>query len=79
MPLVLEGYIVTIDAMGTQTNVAKAIHKRGAHYVLCVNDNHPARVASLQLAQAGVGDVLRACSTSETIEEGHGRRDVRRG
>src|SRR5574337_2231451 len=32
----IEGCIVTIDAMGTQTKIARAIRERGAHYVLCV-------------------------------------------
>jgi len=30
--LALEGCIVTLDAMGTQTNIAQAIRNRGAHY-----------------------------------------------
>jgi len=76
--LALEGCIVTIDAMGTQTNIAEAIRKRGADYVLCVKDNHPSLVDSFLLAQAGVGGVLTARSTSETLGEGHGRREVRR-
>lgn len=76
--LALEGCIVTIDAMGTQTTIAEAIRKRGADYVLCVKDNHPSLVDSFLLAQAGVGGVLSASSTSETIDEGHGRREVRR-
>ena len=64
--------------MGTQTNIAKAIRKRGADYVLCVKDNHPSLVDSFQLAQAGVGGVLTTSSTSETIDEGHGPREIRR-
>ncbi|MCB5290530.1 ISAs1 family transposase, partial [Bifidobacterium longum subsp. infantis] len=34
--LALEGCIVTIDAMGTQANIAQAIRDRGADYVLAV-------------------------------------------
>ena len=37
--LALEGCIVTIDAMGTQANIAQAIRARGADYVLAVKDN----------------------------------------
>lgn len=37
--LALEGCIVTIDAMGTQANIAQAIRDRGADYVLAVKDN----------------------------------------
>jgi len=32
--LALEGCIVTIDAMGTQPNIARAIRDRGANYIL---------------------------------------------
>lgn len=37
----VKGCIVTIDAMGTQTAIARKIREGGAHYVLCVKDNHP--------------------------------------
>jgi predicted transposase YbfD/YdcC len=43
--LALEGTIVTIDAMGTQAAIARTIRSRGADYVLCVKDNHPALTA----------------------------------
>lgn len=39
--LALEGCIVTINAMGTQPNIAQAIRARGADYVLSVKDNQP--------------------------------------
>jgi hypothetical protein len=39
--LALEGCIVTIDAMGTQPNIAQAIRDRGADYILSVKDNQP--------------------------------------
>lgn len=76
--LALEGCIVTIDAMGTQKNIAEAIRKRGAHYVLCVKDNHPSLAESFLLVQAGIGGTLKACTSTEEIEDGHGRREVRR-
>ncbi|MCK6396816.1 ISAs1 family transposase, partial [Zoogloea sp.] len=76
--LALEGCVVTLDAMGTQTGIAKAIRKGGADYVLCVKDNHPKLVESLLLAQAGVGGALRASSATESREDGHGRTEVRR-
>lgn len=39
--LALDGCIVTIDAMGTQANIAQAIRERDADYVLAVKDNQP--------------------------------------
>lgn len=76
--LALNGCVVTIDAMGTQTAIAKTIRERGADYVLCVKDNHPKLVESFLLAQAGIGGVLTPSSTTESREEGHGRTEVRR-
>lgn len=76
--LALNGCVVTIDAMGTQTAIAKTIRERGADYVLCVKDNHPKLVESFLLAQVGMGGVLTPSSTTESREEGHGRTEVRR-
>jgi predicted transposase YbfD/YdcC len=76
--LALKGCIVTIDAMGTQTTIARTIRLGGADYVLCVKDNHPKLVESLLLAQAGVGGALTPISRTESTESGHGRTEVRR-
>jgi hypothetical protein len=46
--LALAGCIVTIDAMGTQPNIAQAIWDRGAHYILSVKDNQPKLTNSVQ-------------------------------
>jgi len=70
--------IVTIDAMGTQTAIARQIREQGAHYVLCVKDNHPKLLDSILLAHAGVGAPLAAVSTTETRSRGHGREELRR-
>lgn len=70
--------IVTIDAVGTQTAIARQIREQGGHYVLCVKDNHPKLLDSILLAHAGVGAPLAAASTSETHSRGHGREELRR-
>jgi predicted transposase YbfD/YdcC len=46
--LALEGCTVTIDAMGTQANIAEAIQARGADYVLAVKDNQPKLAESIK-------------------------------
>ena len=46
----IEGTIVTIDAMGCQTEIADAIVERGADYVLAVKDNHPKLHAEIREA-----------------------------
>ena len=76
--LALQGCVVTIGAMGTQTSIARQIRNCGADYVLCVKDNHPKLVEAFLLAQAGVGGKLVPSSTSETADDGHGRRKVHR-
>lgn len=70
--------IVTIDAMGTQTAIARQVREQGGHYVLCVKDNQPKLMESILLAHARVGGALTAASTSETRSRGHGREEVRR-
>jgi len=76
--LAIEGCVVTIDAMGTQTSIAHTIVSRGADYVLSVKDNHPKLADSILLAQAGVGGPLPTPAYSETLSKGHGRTELRR-
>jgi len=78
--LALEGCIVTIDAMGTQPNIAQAIRHRGADYVLAVKDNQPTLAASMR----DFFDAFRAApdktphGVDESIEKDHGRLEIRR-
>lgn len=51
--LALEGCIVTIDAMGTQPNIAQAIRDRRADYILSVKDNHRCRYACSTPSKSG--------------------------
>lgn len=45
----IQGCIVTLDAMGTQTKIAKAIRKRQADYVLAVKGNQGLLLEDLQM------------------------------
>lgn len=78
--LALEGCIVTIDAMGTQPNIAKAIRQRGADYVLSVKDNQPKLAESLQdfFAAFQATPDKTPHGFDEVIEKDHGRLEVRR-
>jgi predicted transposase YbfD/YdcC len=79
--LALAGCTVTIDAMGTQANIAQAIRDRDADYVLAVKDNQPKLAESIK-------DFWRcfrvhpAADTPhlyvESFEKGHGRIETRR-
>lgn len=78
--LALKGCIVTLDAIGCQTEIAQKILDRGGDYLLAVKDN-----------QSTLADVLREffadgdasgfgslpISRHHTVEKGHGRIETR--
>jgi predicted transposase YbfD/YdcC len=71
--LAIKGCIVTIDAMGCQTEIAEKIIETGADYILAVKGNQG------NLEQ-GIGDTLRFCNPVDTFEDsdfGHGRIETR--
>jgi len=79
--LSLRGSTVTIDAMGCQKGIAKAIVEKGADYIFGLKGNQPSLHAEVldafdpsRLARLS-GD---AASYSETADKGHGRNEVRR-
>lgn len=78
--LALEGCIVTIDAMGTQASIARAIRHRGADYVLVVKDNQPTMADALRdfytLFKAAPERTPH--TAVETVEKDHGRLETRR-
>ena len=78
--LALEGCIVTIDAMGTQANIAQAIRDRGADYVLAVKNNQPLLADSIRdfFTQFQAVPECTPHSVAETVEKDHGRIEVRR-
>jgi predicted transposase YbfD/YdcC len=77
--LELKGAIVTIDAMGCQTEIAEQIALAGGDYVLAVKDNHPTLHAAVQQqfeAHHESGHNGRR-QHAATKEKGHGRSDER--
>jgi predicted transposase YbfD/YdcC len=78
--LAISGCLVTIDAMGCQTDIAEAIVDGGADYVLAVKRNQPtlhdgiAAFFDKQL-ENDFADVK--VSRHETNERGHGREETR--
>lgn len=74
--LAVEGCIVTIDAMGTQKEIAKKIRDKKADYTLAVKENQPALYNDIK-------DYFEAALTDKTgefkweifrqCEKGHGR------
>ena len=78
--LALEGCIVTIDAMGTQANIAQAIRARQADYVLAVKDNQPLLADSMRdfFTQFKAAPQRTPHTATETVEKDHGRIEIRR-
>ena len=79
--LALEGCTVTIDAMGTQPDIAQAILDRGAHYLLAIKGNQPKLAEAIDdFADTFLdGDPARVPHAHfEHVEKDHGRLEVRR-
>lgn len=73
----LTGAIVTIDAMGTQTKIARTIRDGGGHYVLALKDNWPATHAEVTMLFEKPPPGLMF-ESHETVDGGNGRIAVRR-
>ncbi len=79
--LTLEGSLVTIDAMGTQTEIAAQIVEQGGDYVLAVKQNHKTVFDDLHDLFAGCDTVQFeevAHDYAQTVNKGHGRIETRR-
>ena len=78
--LTLGGAVVTIDAIGTQTEIARAIVDQGADYVLAVKENqghlYEDVAATFQEAQARQFEHVPH-TYAKTINKGHGRVEIR--
>jgi len=72
--LELKGCIVTIDAMGTQTGIAKTIVDAKADYVLSVKENQPALFEDIALF---FSTEQKSCGYAKTSEKSHGRYEKR--
>jgi predicted transposase YbfD/YdcC len=78
--LALEGCIVTLDALGCQTAIARAIVARGADYVLALKANQPTLHAAVEAYFAEARARLRGAEPAvylRTVEGGHGRIEIR--
>jgi len=70
--LYLKGFLVSIDAMGCQKNIARQITAKGGDYLLMVKGNQPSLMAAIETAfisQHEALDVDRQCQA----EKSHGR------
>ena len=80
--LEIKGCIITIDAMGCQTDIAEQIIDKQGDYVLAVKNNqkllHEAIVDYFATAIAVNNPVLCQLQNHEETDAGHGRIDIRR-
>lgn len=70
----IKGSIVTIDAMGTQKDIAEKIVKAGADYILAVKGNQQSLLEDVE-AMCGFE---RPVAEDTDVDKGHGRIEVRR-
>ncbi|MFB6271952.1 MAG: ISAs1 family transposase [Salinibacter sp.] len=75
--LLLEGCIVTIDAMGCQTDIAEAIQEAGADYVLRVKDNQESLRTDIERVFERCREHGAEPGTTD-VDGGHGRVETRR-
>lgn len=76
----ISGCIITIDAIGTQTDIARQIIAQQGDYVLCLKANHPTLYQQVKdlFEQALVTDFEGyEVSHDHRVETGHARREVR--
>lgn len=77
--LSLEGAVVTIDAIGCQKEIARAVRAAKAHYLLPLKDNQPTMHAEvLMFMEDLVASGAKSLTFSRHVDKGHGRVEVRR-
>ena len=67
------GSVVTIDAMGTQKDIAKKIVDAGADYILAVKGNQETLLEDVEV----MCDYERPAAEATDVDKGHGRIEVR--
>jgi predicted transposase YbfD/YdcC len=72
--LCIEGTLITIDAMGTQTAMAEKIMDGKADYILALKGNQGTLLQDAELMEKEV----RPVAESEEVDKGHGRVETRR-
>ena len=77
--LSLAGSVVTIDAIGCQKEIARAIRAAKAHYLLPLKDNQPTMHDEvLMFMEDLVASGAKALTFSRHVDKGHGRVEVRK-
>ena len=78
--LEIKGCIVTIDAMGTQTEIAKSIIDNGGDYILALKENQKTLYNDVKLYLDDIHQekkLLDSQNYYRTVDKGHGRFEIR--
>lgn len=78
--LEIKGCIVTIDAMGTQKDIAEKIISKDADYILVLKENQKSMYRDVRLYLYNISsdkDVINSSNYHKTVEKGHGRVETR--
>lgn len=75
--LVLEGRVVTLDALHTHASVARTVRARGGDYLLPVKDNQPLLRADIALVFAHAAGLAETITSAQTTEQHGGRIETR--
>lgn len=76
--LVLEGRVITVDALLTQREVAQTVIDRGGDYVMVVKGNQATLQAEIKLFFEDPHLLAASRDSCQTLESGHGRIEQRR-
>ena len=76
--LVLEGRVVTCDALHTHAAVARAIIAGGGHYLLPVKDNQPVLRQDIALVFAHADELADTMTEAQTTDQHGGHIETRR-
>jgi predicted transposase YbfD/YdcC len=76
--LVLNGRVVTCDALHTHADVAQTVLDRGGHYLLPVKDNQPVLHQDLALVLAHARELADTMRQAQTTDQHGDRIEVRR-
>ena len=76
--VILEGRVVTMDALLTQRHIAQQIVDAGGDYVMVVKENQPQFRADIATAFAAAPITGETRTVVDTVDYGHGRIEQRR-
>jgi len=76
--LLIEGRVLTMDALHTSRRAARTIHDRGGFYVMIVKTNQPQLHDDIATVFTESDMVADTFTQAETLDSGHGRVERRR-